>query len=90
MELGSRVKELNEQLLDIKGKIKAMKASMDGILTSASSEINRTFKDSISAITNAYQQQIGLMKKQSEEYAIRAGQAKTLEEQLEWQELFFQ
>jgi hypothetical protein len=67
-----------------------MKASMDGILTSASSEINRTFKDSISAITNAYQQQIGLMKKQSEEYAIRAGQAKTLEEQLEWQELFFQ
>jgi hypothetical protein len=56
MELGSRVKELNEQLLDIKGKIKAMKASMDGILTSALSEINRAFKDSISAITNVYQQ----------------------------------
>ena len=89
MELGSRVKELNEQLLDIKGKIKAMKASMDGILTSASSEINRAFKDSISAITNAYQQQIGLMKKESEQYAIRAGQAKTLEE-LNEQELFFQ
>jgi DNA-binding transcriptional MerR regulator len=89
MELGSRVKELNEQLLDIKGKIKAMKASVDGILTSASSEINRAFKDSISAITNAYQQQIGLMKKESEEYAIRAGQAKTLEQELKWARIIF-
>jgi hypothetical protein len=89
MELGSRVKELNEQLLDIKGKIKAMKASMDSILTSTSSEINRAFKESISAITNAYQQQIGLMKKQSEEYAIRAGQAKTLEEELKWARIIF-
>jgi hypothetical protein len=66
-----------------------MKASMDGILTSASSEINRAFKDSISAITSAYQQQIGLMKKESEEYAIRAGQAKTLEEELKWARIIF-
>jgi hypothetical protein len=87
-ELESQVKEL-EQLLDIKGKIKAIKASMDGMLTSASSEINKAFKDSMSAITNTYQQQIGLMKKESEEYAIRAGQAKTLEEELNWARIIF-
>ena len=69
-ELESQVKELNEQLSDIQGKIKAIKMSIDGILTSASSEINKAFKDSISAITNAYQQQIGIIKKESEEYAI--------------------
>ena len=88
-ELESQVKELNEQLLDMEGKIKAIKASMDGILTSASSEINQAFKDSISAITNTYQQQIGIMKKESEEYAIRAGQAKTLEEELNWARIIF-
>ena len=88
-ELQSQVKELNEQLSDIQGKIKAIKMSIDGILTSASSEINKAFKDSISAITNTYQQQIGLMKKESEEYAIRAGQGKTLEEELNWARIIF-
>src|SRR6185312_11238534 len=43
-ELESQVKELNEQLSDIQGKIKAIKNSIDGILTSASSEINKAFK----------------------------------------------
>jgi len=38
----------------------------------------------MSAITNTYQQQIEIIKKESEEYAIRAGQAKTLEEELNW------
>jgi hypothetical protein len=62
---------------------------MDGILTSASSEINKAFKDSMIAITNTYQQQIALMKKESEEYAIRAGQVKTLEEELNWERIIF-
>jgi hypothetical protein len=88
-ELESQVKELNEQLSDIQGKIKAIKMSIDGLLTSASSEINKAFKDSISAITNTYQQQIGIIKKESEEYAIRAGQAKTLEEELNWARIIF-
>ena len=88
-ELESQVKELNEQLSDIEGKIKAIKTSIDGILTSASSEINKAFKDSMTAITNTYQQQIGIMKKESEEYAIRAGQAKTLEEELNWARIIF-
>jgi hypothetical protein len=88
-DLESQVKELNEQVSDIQGKIKAIKMSIDGILTSASSEINKAFKDSIGAITNTYQQQIGLMKKESEEYAIRAGQAKTLEEELNWARIIF-
>ena len=88
-ELESQVKELNEQLSDIQGKIKAIKMSIDGILTSASSEINQAFKDSMSAITNTYQQQIGIIKKESEEYAIRAGQAKTLEEELNWARIIF-
>jgi hypothetical protein len=30
------------------------------------------------------------MKKESEEYAIRAGQAKTLEEELKWARIIFQ
>ena len=88
-ELESQVKELNEQLSDIQGKIKAIKTSIDGILTSASTEINKAFKDSMTAITNTYQQQIGIMKKESEEYAIRAGQAKTLEEELNWARIIF-
>ena len=88
-ELESQVKELNEQLSDIQGKIKAIKMSIDGILTSASSEINQAFKDSMSAITNTYQQQIGIIKKESEEYAIRLGQAKTLEEELNWARIIF-
>jgi DNA repair exonuclease SbcCD ATPase subunit len=88
-ELESQVKELNEQLPDLEGKIKAIKMSIDGIITSASSEINKAFKDSISAITNTYQQQIGIIKKESEEYAIRAGQAKTLEEELNWARIIF-
>jgi hypothetical protein len=88
-ELESQVKELNEQLSDIEGKIKAIKMSIDGILTSASSEINKAFKDSMTAITNTYQQQIGIIKKESEEYAIRAGQAKTLEEELNWARIIF-
>jgi len=88
-ELESQVKELNEQLSDIEGKIKAIKTSIDGILTSASSEINKAFKDSMTAITNTYQQQIGIMKKESEEYAIRIGQAKTLEEELNWARIIF-
>ncbi|MGA9172140.1 MAG: hypothetical protein WBZ20_18535, partial [Nitrososphaeraceae archaeon] len=87
--LDSQVRELNEQLSDIEGKIKAIKTSIDGILTSASSEINRAFKDSMTAITNTYQEQIGIMKKESEEYAIRAGQAKTLEEELNWARIIF-
>jgi hypothetical protein len=73
----------------IEGKIKAIKTSIDGILTSASLEINQAFKDSINAITNTYQQQIGIIKKESEEYAIRAGQAKTLEEELKWARIIF-
>jgi hypothetical protein len=88
-ELESQVKELNEQLSDIEGKIKAIKTSIDGILTSASSEINKAFKDSMTAITNTYQQQIGIIKKESEEYAIRAGHAKTLEEELNWARIIF-
>jgi hypothetical protein len=88
-ELESQVKELNEQLSDIEGKIKAIKMSIDGILTSVSSEINQAFKDSISAITNTYQQQIGIIKKESEEYAIRIGQAKTLEEEINWARIIF-
>jgi hypothetical protein len=43
----------------------------------------------MSAITNTYQQQIGIIKKESEEYAIRAGQAKTLEEELNWARIIF-
>jgi len=88
-ELETQVKELNEQLSDIQGKIKAIKTSIDGILTSASSEINKAFKDSMTAITNTYQQQIGIIKKESEEYAIRTGQAKTLEEELNWARIIF-
>jgi hypothetical protein len=88
-ELESQVKELNEQLSDIEGKIKAIKMSIDGLLTSASTEINKAFKDSMTAITNTYQQQIGIMKKESEEYAIRIGQAKTLEEELNWARIIF-
>jgi hypothetical protein len=88
-ELESQVKKLNEQLSDIEGKIKAIKMSIDGILTSASSEINKAFRDSMTAITDTYQQQIGIMKKESEEHAIRAGQAKTLEEELSWARIIF-
>ena len=88
-ELKSQVNELNEQLSDIKGKIEALKISIYGILNSTSSEINKAFKDSISAITNAYRQQIGIIKKESEEYAIRAGQAKALEEELKVARIIF-
>jgi predicted nucleic acid-binding Zn-ribbon protein len=87
-ELQSQVKELNEQLLDITGKIKATKLSMDGILTSASSEISKAFNNSMTAITNTYQQQISIIKKESQEYGIRAGQAKILEE-LNWARMIF-
>jgi hypothetical protein len=89
-ELQSQVKELNEQLLDITGKIKAIKMSIDGILTSASSEISKTFNNSITAITNnTYQQQMEIIKKESQEYGIRAGQAKLLEEELNWARMIF-
>jgi hypothetical protein len=88
-ELQSQVKELNEQLLDITGKIKATKLSMDGILTSASSEISKAFDNSMTTITNTYQQQISIIKKESQEYGIRAGQAKILEEELNWARMIF-
>jgi ribosome-binding protein aMBF1 (putative translation factor) len=88
-ELQSQVKELNEQLLDITGKIKATKICMDGILTTASSEISKAFNSSMTAITNTYQQQISIIKKESQEYGIRAGQAKILEEELNWARMIF-
>lgn len=88
-ELQSQVKELNEQLSDLMGKIKAIKLSIDGILTSASSEISNTFNNSITAITNTYQQQIEIIKKESQEYGIMVGQAKILEEELKWARMIF-
>ena len=88
-ELESQVKELNEQLSDLIGKIKAIKLSIDGILTSASSEISNTFNNSITAITNTYQQQIEIIKKESQEYGIMFGQAKTLEEELNLARMIF-
>jgi len=87
--LQSQVKELNEQFLDIAGKIKAIKISMEGILTSASTEISKAFTDSMTAITNTYQQQIEIIKKESQEYGIRAGQAKLLEEELKRARMIF-
>jgi hypothetical protein len=88
-ELQSQVKELNEQLFDLTGKIKATKLSMDGILTSASSEISKAFDNSMTAITNTYQQQVDIIKKESQEYGVRAGQAKILEEELNWARMIF-
>ncbi|MBV9177220.1 MAG: hypothetical protein JO297_09290 [Nitrososphaeraceae archaeon] len=88
-ELESQVKELTGQLSDLTGKIKAIKISIDGILTSASSEISNTFNNSMTAITNTYQQQIDIIKKESQEYGIRAGQAKILEEELKWARMIF-
>lgn len=88
-ELQSQVKELNEQLSDLTGKIKATKISMDGILTTASSEISSAFNNSMTAITNTYQQQVDIIKKESQEYGIRAGQAQILEEELNWARMIF-
>jgi hypothetical protein len=43
----------------------------------------------MTAITNTYQQQIDIIKKESQEYGIRVGQAKLLEEELNQARMIF-
>jgi|GEM_PF-1934777 len=82
LELESKIKEMVMQVQSLKGQGEAIKESIAGLLQPLAIEIGKTIDSAFQKLTSVYTEQLGVIKKESEEYAKRLAEAKVLEEEL--------
>jgi hypothetical protein len=70
------------QLQGLRGQAETVKESVIGLLKPLATEITKTVDQSFQKLTSTYTEQLGDIKKESEEYAKRLGEAKFLEEEV--------
>ena len=81
-ELESKINVLEIRTHELEGQATAIKESINGLLKPISSEVGQLLTTAIEKMTLTYQQQIDMIKKQSEEYGKRLGQATAFSEEL--------
>jgi hypothetical protein len=81
-ELESKINVLEIRTHELEGQATAIKESVNGLLKPISSEVGQLLTTAIEKMTLTYQQQIDMIKKQSEEYGKRLGQATAFNEEL--------
>jgi uncharacterized protein (UPF0335 family)/DNA-binding transcriptional MerR regulator len=81
-ELDSNIKEMQTQLVGLRAQADSINASVIGLLQPLSVEVTKTVESTFQKITSLYTEQIAIIKKESEEYGNRLGQAVALQEEL--------
>ena len=84
--LSKRKTELESKINVLEGKLEgqatAIKESVNGLLKPISSEVGQALSNAVENMASAFQQQIDMVKKHSEEYGKRLGQSTAFEEEL--------
>jgi predicted nucleic acid-binding Zn-ribbon protein len=81
-ELESKINVLEIRTRELEGQATAIKESVSGLLKPISSEIGQVLTTTIERISLTFQQQIDMIKQQSEEYGKRLGQSTAFKEEL--------
>lgn len=81
-ELESKINVLEIRTRELEGQATAIKESVNGLLKPISSEIGQVLTTTIERISLTFQQQIDMIKQQSEEYGKRLGQSTAFKEEL--------
>jgi predicted nucleic acid-binding Zn-ribbon protein len=81
-KLESKINVLKVRTYELEGQATAIKESVNGLLKPVSSEVGQVLTTAIGRISQTFQQQIDMIKQQSEEYGKRLGQATAFEEEL--------
>ena len=72
-ELESKINVLKVRTYELEGQDTAIKESVNGLLKPISSEVGQVLTAAIERISQTFQQQIDMIKQQSEEYGKRLG-----------------
>jgi predicted nucleic acid-binding Zn-ribbon protein len=81
-ELDTKIREMDTQLQSLRGQAETVKESVGGLLQPLSSEISKTVDNAFQALTSTYKDQLQIVKKESEDYGQRLGQALALQDEL--------
>jgi predicted nucleic acid-binding Zn-ribbon protein len=81
-ELDTKIREMDTQLQSLRGQAETVKESVRGLLQPLSTEISKAVDNAFRVLTSTYKEQLQIVKKESDEYGQRQGQAIALQDEL--------